>query len=338
MMTAENQPSGQSWFRRLMPLSAVPVGHPSPTGNRTEALAAFAALSARDVAIPEATRSRLFAPDGEAAATIVIWHGFTNAPSQFRAVAEQLRSVGYRVLVPRMPFHGEQDVLNRDLLKLTTAQLVDHLDAVIDIAAGFGSPVWVVGLSAGATIAGWAAATRHEVSRLVLAAPLVAPVGFPLPLVRLFVKFPRIVPRLYWWWDPRVKARTVGSPHAYPGFPLPGIMSFLHLSEWLYGGSVRVGHDLERVVLVTNPGDFAIRKDAAKALASTVFAPHAGYYGEALIDADLKWMHDFVDPLSPSTGTTEQVAAILLAALGTGDPTAGGVLVAPLVTEQAAGL
>lgn len=333
-MTAEKQPTGQAWFRRLMPLATVPVGHPRPAGNRAEALACFAALSALDEAIPEATRSRLFEPDGESAATIVIWHGFTNAPSQFRAVAEQLRSVGYRVLVPRMPFHGEQDVLNRDLVKLTTAQLVDHLDAVIDIAAGFGSPVWVVGLSAGATIAGWGAATRHEVSRLVLAAPLVAPVGFPLPLVRLFVKFPRIVPRLYWWWDPRVKAEIVGSPHAYPGFPLPGIMSFLHLSEWLYDGSVQVGHELERVVLVTNPGDFAIRKDAAKAFASAVFGPHSAFLGEALIDAELKWMHDFVDPLSPSTGTAEQVAAILLAALGTGEPTAGGVLVPPLVTEQ----
>lgn len=182
-MTAEPQPSRQAWFRRLMALATVPVGHPHPKGNRTEAMAGFAALSALDDAIPEATRSRVFEPDGDAAATIVIWHGFTNAPSQFRAVAEQLRSFGCRVLVPRMPYHGEQDVLNRDLLKLTTGQLVDHLDAVVDIAAGFGSPVWVVGLSAGATIAGWAAATRDEISRLVLAAPLVAPVGFPLPHV-----------------------------------------------------------------------------------------------------------------------------------------------------------
>ncbi len=330
-MTADRS-AGQAWFRRLMPLTAVPIGDSTPEADRQPT--GFAALSALDDGIPEPTRSRLFEPDGEAAATIVIWHGFTNAPSQFRAVAEHLCAAGYRVLVPRMPYHGEQDVLNRDLMKLTPEQLIVHLDAVLDIAAGSGGPGWVVGLSAGATIAAWAAATRAEVGRLVLAAPLVAPVGFPLPLVRLFVKVPRVVPRLYWWWDPRVKAEIVGSPYAYPGFPLPGIMSFLHLSEWLYDGSVQPGHDLERVVLVTNPGDFAIRKDAARAFSSEVFAPRSGYFGEALIDADLKWMHDFVDPLSPSTGTTEQVAAILLAALGTGEPTAGSVLVAPLVTEQ----
>jgi len=85
---------------------------------------------------------------------------------------------------------------------------------------------------------------------------------------------------------------------------------------------------------VTNPGDFAIRKDAARTFASAVFAPRAAYFGEAGIDAGLNWMHDFVDPLSPSTGTIQQVAAILLASLGKGEPTAGGVLVPPLVTEQ----
>ena len=165
-----------------------------------------------------------------------------------------------------MPYHGLPDVLTRDLLKLTPEQLVAQVDACVDIAAGFGDPVWLLGLSAGATMAAWGAATRPEVSRLVLAAPLAAPVGFPMLLVRLFARFPRIVPRIYWWWDPRVKDKIVGSPYAYPGFPLPAIMSFLALSEWLFDGSVRVGHQLDRTVLVTNPGDFAIRKDVAPSL------------------------------------------------------------------------
>lgn len=328
-MTA-TQPAGTAWFRRRLRLGPPPQGTPRPATDRSSALARFAELCALDADIPEATRSRLFEPDGDAVATLVIWHGFTNAPSQFTAIAERLRSLGYRVLLPRMPFHGEADTLTRILAKLTPGMLVAHLDSAIDIATGFGDPVWVVGLSAGGTVAGWAAATRPEVARLVLAAPLVAPVGFPQPLVRLFVKAPRIVPRIYWWWDPRVKARIEGSPHAYPGFPLPGIMPFLHLSEWLYDATVQVGHELERTVLVTNPGDFAIRKDVARSFTERVFAPHSRGYGEAVVDPELKWMHDFVDPLSPNTGTTEQVSAVLLAALGTGEPTADGVLVAPL--------
>lgn len=323
-----------AWYRRLIRISPPPPSTPDPTADRTQALARLAELRAADAGIPEITSTRLVEPAHPAVATLVIWHGFTNAPSQFGAVAEALGELGYRVLVPRTPHHGLPDVLNRDLDKLTDAELVEHVDTCIDIAVGFGDPVWVIGLSAGATLAGWAAANRAEVARLVLAAPLVAPVGFPLPLVRLMVRFRGAVPKLYWWWDPRKKADLGHSPYAYPGFPIPGLMPFLHLSEALIDHSVSAAHELDRVVLTSNPGDFAIRRDAARAYAAGVFGVRSGYYGEANIDPGLKWMHDFVDPYSPGAGTTEQVVAILAAALGVGDPTAGGVLVPPLVTEQ----
>ncbi len=326
--------SRPAWYRRLIPIPSPPPASPNPTGDRAAALARLADLRAADAGIPQITSTRLVEPEGRVVATLVIWHGFTNAPSQFGAVAEALGGLGYRVLVPRTPRHGLPDVLNRDLNNLTDAELVEHVDTCIDIAGGFGDPVWVIGLSAGATLAGWAAANRVEVERLVLAAPLVAPVGFPLPLVRLMVRFRGIVPKLYWWWDPRKKADLGHSPYAYPGFPIPGLMPFLHLSEALIDHSVAASHQLDRVVLTSNPGDFAIRRDAARAYAAGVFGARSGYYGEANIDPGLKWMHDFVDPYSPGAGTTEQVVAILTAAMGVGDPTAGGVLVAPLVTEQ----
>lgn len=326
------RPRRPAWYRRLIPIAAPPRSAPHPTGDRGAALARLAELSAADAGIPEATSTRLVEPVGPAAATLVLWHGFTNAPSQFGAVAEELGRLGYRVLVPRIPHHGLPDVLNRDLNNLTEAELVTHVDTCIDIAAGFGDQVWVIGLSAGATLAGWAAATRTEVERLVLAAPLVAPKGFPMPVVRLMVRFGSIVPRVYWWWDPRKKADLGHSPYAYPGFPIPGLMPFLHLSEAMSDHSVEAAHELDRVVLISNPGDFAIRRDAARTYATDVFGTRSRYYGEANIDAGLKWMHDFVDPYSPGSGTTEQVVAILAAALGVGEPTAGGVLVAPLVT------
>lgn len=333
-MTAEQHPAEQAWFRKLWPVPPIPRPAPATASSPEEARARMHAVVAGEDGIPEATRSRLLEPDGPAAATIVIWHGFTNAPSQFAEVGESLRVDGYRVLLPRMPHHGQADLLNRDLAKLTEAELVGQVNACIDIASGFGDPVWVVGLSAGATLAAWAAATRLEVRRLVLAAPLVAPTGFPLPLIRAMVRFPRLVPRFYYWWDPRKKADLGHSPYAYPGFPVPGLMPYLHLSEALFDHSVIAGHRLERVVLVTNPGDFAIRKDAARDFASGVFGSHTDRFGEAAVDSSLKWMHDFVDPYSPGAGTTEQAVAIFAAALGIGETTAGGVLVPPLVPVQ----
>ncbi len=322
-----------AWYRRRLSVAAPAASRIDPTAGRAAALARLAELTAADAGIPEATHTRLFEPGPDAPVTIVIWHGFTNAPSQFVAVAEQLRDAGYRVLLPRMPRHGLPDLLNRELAKLTDAELVGQVDTCVDIAAGLGDEVWVVGLSAGGIMAAWAAATRSEVSRALLAAPLVAPKGFPMPAVRLCVKYPRIVPNYYMWWDPRVKdAMENNSPYAYPGFPLPGVVPFLHLSESLFDGSVAVRNRLERVVLVTNASDLAVRQDAASAFATRVFGGATAYCGRATIDPELHWTHDFVDPWSPAGGSTEQVVAVVRAGLGIGETTAGGVLVPPLVT------
>ncbi len=321
-------------FRRMLPIPAVPAGHPEPAKSEADARALLAELMSLDVAIPAATRTRFDEPEGPARATVVVWHGFTNAPSQFVPVAQALATQGFRVLVPRMPHHGQADVRTRDLADLRVAELVEHADACLDIAAGFGDPVWVIGLSAGATLAAWVAATRAEVDRLVLAAPLVAPKALPLPLVRLFVRFPTVVPNWYFWWDPRKKGELGGSPYAYPGFPMRGIIPYLHLSEALFDHLVEANHQLQRTVLISNPKDLAIRRDVALAFAEEVFFGHADSAGVAVVDPALKWMHDFVDPYSPDAGSTEQVLAIMLACLGVADPGAGGLLVPPLVVAQ----
>lgn len=333
-MAPERAASRPAWYRRRLSVAAPATTSVDPAADRAAALDRLDGLTGRDEGIPESTRTRLLEPDGPAPVTIVVWHGFTNAPAQFLAVAEVLRDAGYRVLLPRMPHHGLPDLLNRELTTLTDAELVEQVDTCIDIAAGLGDEVWVVGLSAGGVMASWASATRDEVRRAVAMAPLVAPNGFPMPAVRLCVKFPRVVPRHYLWWDAKAKAELAGSPHAYPGFPMRGVVPFLHLSESLFDGSVAAGHRLERFVLVTNESDEAVGQDAARAFAKSVFADAADYFAEAVIDPDLKWDHDFVDPWSPAGGSAEQVAAIVLAALGVGEPTAGGLLVPPLVREN----
>lgn len=317
-------------FRRWLPMPALPSSNQRPASSPDQARERFAELLATDDGIGEATRAKLFEPEAEARATVVLWHGFTNAPSQFTLVAEALAAQGFRVLLPRMPLHGRADVLNRDLGELTVTQLLDHADACMDIAAGFPEPIWVGGLSAGATLAAWVAANRSRATRLVLAAPLIAPKATPMPLVRLFARSPRLLPNVYYWWDPRKKADLPGSPYAYPGFPTRGILPFLQISEAMFDRSVVPGHRLERVVLIANPGDFAIRRDVAKAFTEQVFFPVAETSGVANLDPELGWMHDFVDPNSPDTGTTEQVVAVFLAAFGVGSLDADGLIVPAL--------
>jgi len=95
-----------AWFRRLLPVAPPRPGSVDPAADPAQARERLAALMALDAALPEATRTRLVEPAGAAIATVVIWHGFTNAPSQFAAVAESLAELGYRVLLSRMPYHG----------------------------------------------------------------------------------------------------------------------------------------------------------------------------------------------------------------------------------------
>lgn len=303
-----------------------------PAHTREDALAQLAELQAADdshIAGPCATR--LLEPDGAPTATIVLWHGFTNCPAQFAEVAEALRARGYRVLLPRIPRHGVADVLTRELTELRPDDLTAHAAAVIDIAAGFGDPVWVAGLSAGGVLAAWVAATRAEVQRVVVSAPFVAPKAMPMPVVRLMVRLRRLVPAIYLWWDPRKKENLGESPYVYPGFPLPGMLPFLHVAEALYDRRVPVTTQPSRVVLTSNPGDFAIRRDVALEFVNRVFGGRAQTVAVATLDDSLGWWHDFVDPHGPHHGTTEQVTEVFLSAFGVAeDPSALGCLVEPL--------
>lgn len=216
---------------------------------------------------------------------------------------------------------------------MTSAELTEHVDTCIDIAAGLGDEVWVVGLSAGGVLASWAAATRPEIRRAAVASPFVAPKAIPMGLVRLLIRFRPLVPRIYFWWDPRKKADLGESPYVYPGFPLPGMVPFLHLAQSLLDGRVHAVNHLRRFVLISNPGDFAIRRDVARRFALRTFTGRADVLVEATIDGALGWWHDFVDPWGPHIGPTEQVAEVFLSALGVArDATAGGALVDPVPT------
>jgi hypothetical protein len=292
-------------------------------------LAALQAHSAECTA--PACVSALYEPDpnAEPAGTCILLHGFTNCPAQFAAVAERMRSRGCRILVPRMPRHGRDDVMTGDLAELTSAELVAFADEIVDVAAGFGGPVRIVGLSAGAIVAAWAGAFRSEVDRVALIAPIAAPKGFPLPVVRLLIRLHAVLPKLWIWWDPRLKANLGESPYVYPGFHLPGLVPFLHLADVLRDRRIEPTNRLRRVVLLTNPGDFAVRHDVARSFVFETFTGHADVMAEAVVDEKLGWWHDFVDPHSKHGATAEEVERIVEALLGLADGSAGGLLGTP---------
>lgn len=301
---------------------------PDPTTDRTEALARLDALRSRDGAdVAGPCRTTLLEPEAAALATIVYFHGFTNCPNQFAPTAGILRDRGYRVLSIRHPRHGLSDLLNRELKDLTAEELVAATDEAIDIAVGFGDEVCLFGFSGGGVLASWAAATRAGISRVAAAAPVASPKGVPIPLARLLVRFHGIVPPVWIWWNPAKKADLGESPYVYPGFHLPALVPYLRLANLLADRKVVASYPLERAALLFNPGDFAVRRDAAVRLMGRTFAPATPHAVELSLDKGLGWWHDFIDQDGPHHATPEEVADVVLAALGLADETAGGKIV-----------
>ncbi len=307
---------------------SVPGGRPDPARSPQEAAERLARLQALDGSdCGDLCHTVLVEPPSgvPAKGTIVYFHGFTNCPAQFAEAARALAGRGWRVLTPRAPYHGNADVLTHDLLKLRIADLVAHVDMTVDAAAGFDGPLYLTGLSGGGVLAAWGAATRPEVTGLLAIAPIAAPVGMPLFIVRAFVAERTLMPQFYWWWDPRKKADLGEAPYVYPGFPFRGLQPYLHMAAALESGEVAPGHELEFANLQLNPGDFAVRPDAARRMMHGL-GGHARHAEEIVLAKRLGWWHDFIDQHGSHKGTPEEVARVFEAGLGAGDPLAGGLI------------
>src|SRR6185437_8282154 len=90
-----------------------------PAASFDEALERAKAFMALDNAsiLPEAHTMLL--ADAPADLAVVLLHGFTNHPGQFREFAPLVRAKGANVFIPRIPEHGDVDRLTTRLKNLT---------------------------------------------------------------------------------------------------------------------------------------------------------------------------------------------------------------------------
>ncbi|WP_029252755.1 alpha/beta hydrolase [Paraoerskovia marina] len=270
-------------------------GEPEAMLTYDEAVTAARALEARDGddVAPEC-RSRVVDQGERTAKAVVLLHGFTNCPAQFEVIAEAYADQGVSVVVPRLPHHGLSDRLTDDLSELTPGELVELTGDAVDIAAGLGDEVTVVGLSAGGSLAAWAAANRDDVGEAVLIAPLVAPKVLPVPVVEPFARLARLGPDVHLWWDSDLKGDLATPPYAYPRYSLRSLGAVLAVGRAAHGD---IGRDepLDRLVVVTNENDGAVSNAAVGILASALVqvADAETIY---VFPEDLGLGHDVVDP------------------------------------------
>ncbi len=281
---------------------------PRPYSGYEAAVLAFDSVRAAEG--PIVTRdggSLLYVHGHRTPRSILLLHGLTNSPRQFRELAEQFHLRGYNVLVPRLPLHGLLPGDVAVLGALTAEQLRDFGDRSVDIAAALGDTLLVLGLSTGGNVAGWIALHRAEAARIVVVAPAIRLARIPGPLVGPTMNLLDRVPSM----TIRQQADST-RPHAYFGVSTRALAETFRFGASVAQEAAQAAPVVRELTLVTNANDHTVDEGAALALANA-WAGHPGIrVGRFRFDETLGLPHDVVDA-TQRCGRPDLVYPVLIA-------------------------
>lgn len=273
------------------------TSHSAPAAGYLDAVARIEAIQADEAAsdlIDEGPSIALLT-GSQTTTSVVIFHGYTSVPRQFRLVAEGYRAQGMNVWVPRLPYHGQTDRMTDDFSKITAEGLRDFADHNIDIAAGLGEHVIVIGFSGGGSMAAWAGVEREQVAQTVLISPLLHPLGYPEWQARPLVRAIRLLPfDIYNWWDAEKKDADIEG-YNYPRYSLKGIAALLSLGHYVDGRAAQQPYPaLAPVLLVRNDGDQRLDSAYNERYVGRMSAPEQ--LRVYRIPASAQLLHNFISP------------------------------------------
>ena len=254
------------------------------------------------------------------ARAVVLLHGISSCPRAFVDFAPQLFATGANVVSLRMPENGYADRATDALRQLTAVQLRDWGDQAVDIAAGLGDEVVVLGISAGGVVAAWCGQNRPEVARAVLVAPMFGLSNLGAALNAAIMRLTLFLPDFPIWKDPVLRARYKGMPHAYLRQSSRATGEILRLAA-----SVRRQADAgppaaRQGVLVTNAADTAIDNGLAGSLVDA-WARHGMAVRRHEFPRSCGLGHEIIDPMEP--GADPALTYPLLLAMIEGRPSQG---------------
>lgn len=265
-----------------------------------DSLTRIAALQAQDddSILPECG-TRLLTHGERTARAIVLLHGYTNNPRQYRILAEQFFALGYNVLVPRFPGHGFKDRMTTALADQTEQGLLTFTNAVLDMAQGLGEQLTVLGFSMGGVLALWAAQHRSDLSQVVAISPALAFHAIPLALTPLIIQYYLHASNQFNWWDPQQQDISAPPLHAYPRYATRGLAHFVNLGLTLRADSRRTQPQAGSILIILNPTDEAVNHTYAREIACNW--QRLGYPSLRLYEFDpaLQLKHDLMEPDQP---------------------------------------
>ena len=225
----------------------------------------------------------------------VLVHGISNCPYSMVDFAPRLHALGCNVLVARLPYNGHLDNGTDALRYVTAENLRVFADQCVDIAAGLGDHVTVLGISAGGVVTGWMAQNRREVDHAILIAPAFGlssfGVGFNTALMRLAL----VLPNFSVWKDPVRRANAASRPHSYKRQATHGIGEVMRLGLAVLEQARRTRPAAAHITVVTNGADAAVDPQMTNRIVGQ-WRGHGASLSGFEFPSDLALPHELIDP------------------------------------------
>lgn len=304
------------WLLRPLP----PLGEPriQPATSYDEAAKRIERLSAADTAslAPGCpTSARLHGR--RTARAVLLLHGVTNCPLQFRRLADSLYVAGDNVLVPRIPHHGLADRMSEDLANLTAEEAMATAAECAGIMRGLGDTVVVAGLSTSGVLAAWLATQPGAPDRAVIIAPALAPPMHPSWIVPWLTRLGDRLPNRSLWWDDKLREALPGPNQCYLRWSTRAMAENFRLAERVARLARSRAPEARDVAVVTTMADQAVDLERVDALVRAWRARGRDVHTWAFLASD-QVHHDMVDPMQ--VGARPQLVYPVLLHLMRGEP------------------
>lgn len=294
-------------------LQAPPINPARSYEEAIDRIRSFQALD-DDRILPQA-RTSLLEHGARTPLAVLLLHGFTNHPGQYREFAPMVHARGANVLVPRMPEQGDRNRLTRRMSELTAESLLARASQALDIACGLGDRLCVAGISSSGLLCAYFGQYRSDVARAIAVAPVFSMLQLPYAASYALTHLMLAIPDMYLWWDPRVKENQRPST-AYPWFSTRALAQTMRIGESVYAQARRQPPAASSIVLMTNPHDPAVNNAVTHHVALAWDKRRSGSVLEFEF-TDLPRNHDILEPDNPRACTDIVYSRLLEFVMGT---------------------
>ena len=280
---------------------------PHPALSYEEALQKFSFIQQKEATLPLSLEghSRLMVHPAKTDRVFVLLHGLSSCPQQFASFGKILFDRGANVVILRARDAGYANIFNKEQNQQSGQDLVDQATESLDIAAGLGHHITIVGLSAGALGATWMAEHRDGIDQVLLISPFFGAYEWSLPALDVATAFLVYLPNFY-----ILKKNYSSEPsYVYPRYGTQCLAKTLQLSRAVrsFKGPLKAQH----LDILFSGADVVVNDQLTKKVAQQWSAQNPGKVFEYEFPASLNIAHDCIDPNSYSSKTELSYPEIL---------------------------